>query len=1137
MLFWPNQGQRQAQQNLRQALSRLRRAIGDSVDGEPCILTDGRDIRFNPDSNYHLDVEVFQRLVDKVHRHAHRRLEACATCIGDLEHAIALYRGDFMEGVSVAGCSREWDEWLVLEREQLAVRAASAMHAVANARLARGDAAGAREVARVLISMEPWNEAAHRLMLRTIAVTEGRSAALQFSAVFRDQLEAELDVSPEGATEALVERVRSGSLTEPPFRDPSAHIPVPPTPIVGREETIERIERLLGGRDERLVTVHGPGGIGKTRVALEVADRQAPLWSDGVWFVPLGDVQGQDEFVGAVADALALHSPRGDLDIAAVVTHLRGREALLVLDGFDYLVDAAPLVGELLRGAPGVNLLVTSRCRLGLREEWVVQLGGLQVPGEDWGVEGAAGTDRVEELGNHAADEVGAAADESASVDGPRMLEATESVRLFAQSARHYVGDFETSADNFAAVSRICRLVDGLPLGLELAAAWVRLMPCDQIADEIESSLSFLDASMDRGLGPQRSLRSAFEYSYRMLEPDARRVFRELSVFRGGFTPDAAREIAGAAAPLLATIADNSLIRAYRSGRLDFHAALREFASEKLAAHPNELAATRDRHAAFYLGLVREAYAAARSDERRGADELIGREVENVRSAFKRALESGELLALESVVQALEAYHAGNGRWREARRFFARAADAIDTSESFAPDGHGPVGDEMEDDELGSSDAASSASGDTQLRLRVKARLLAAAAYFTMRRGLNDEVSRIADEIIVLAAEARDDLCQARGYFYRAESQWRAGDLESAAASLERSLLLLRAGVNESDGPSQAPSDATQSESEQFVSVAASPSAPRGDSERYEIERWSLNLLAGIRRSQGDVQSTEVLLEQMRGLAVAHGNRAHEAVALGNLALVADDRGDYSLAKSRYERSLAIHEEVSGAYCTGYINLAELFIEVGQYEDAQEQFDHALRLARATGAGRDESVVLCGLALLQRILGEHARAERISKEALAIAVGLGDKHAQAMALLQLGGALAALGELGAAGQAYEGSIRLFRASSQDVQAVAATVGLALVRSHEGDTRAAIELAETVVQRFLEQDLDGIVCRSDVQLQCFQVLEAAGDPRADDVLEGFRRDVLQRAALIVDADMRESFLRRVAAHREILGADL
>jgi predicted ATPase len=601
-LLWPDQTEVNALRNLRKTLSRLRIAIGDDRADPPHLLADSLVIQLNRASHCHLDVECFTSCLDATRHHAHRRLEACLPCTSLLERACGCYRGDFLAALRVEGCSAAFDEWLMLNRERLRLRACSALHALASASLARGEHAEARRYAQRLVHLDPLSEAAERLMLRALALSDGRNAALCHYKGFQQSRADELGVAPEDATQALVQQVRAGTLSDSLSSAASEHLPLPGTPLVGRVAELQRIAEYLAGRDQRLVTLHGLGGSGKTRLALESATKQAHLWRDGVWFVPLATVTTPDELLDRLAETLA-HAPEHvPLQPEHLMEDLRSRELLLILDGFEHLMDARSILRKILRSAEGVRILVTSRSRLGLRQEWSIEVQGLSVP-ED-----------LARLQYSAHDGDGAHDADAEPASGPgapsQLLLGTASaaeydaVRLFVQNARQSDPDFLLTDDNLPHVVRICRLVSGLPLGIELAAAWVRLYRCHRIADEIERSPDFLHRSGSGAPEHQQSLRAAFEYAYNLLTRSERSVFRQLSVFHGGFTPRAALQVADAGPADLASLADKSVLKASRSGRLDTHRAVRVYAAEKLSERPDEEQMARDRHARFFLNYM-----------------------------------------------------------------------------------------------------------------------------------------------------------------------------------------------------------------------------------------------------------------------------------------------------------------------------------------------------------------------------------------------------------------------------------------------------------------------------------------------------------------------------------------------------
>ncbi|MFL5542465.1 MAG: ATP-binding protein, partial [Longimicrobiaceae bacterium] len=330
-----------------------------------------------------------------------------------------------------------------------------------------------------------------------------------------------------------------------------------PTPFVGRARELAALAARLEDPGGRLVTITGPGGMGKTRLALEAAARALPGFANGVCVVPLAGVRAVELVAPAIAAALRL-SPAGREDpLAPVLDFLREKRLLLLLDNFEHLSAGAELVGRVLAAAPGVRALVTSRERLGLPGELLFPLDGMA----------------VEEAGGGAGD----------------------AVALFLEGARRVQPGFAPDADELAAIARICRQVEGLPLAVELASPWVRLLPCREIEAEIAESQHFLAAARP-GLPPRhRSLRSAFEWSWRHLDDEERGALRRLAVFRGGFTRAAAAQVARAGLPVLSALADKSLVRVADAGRYELLDVLRACAHDELARDAAEEAGARGR--------------------------------------------------------------------------------------------------------------------------------------------------------------------------------------------------------------------------------------------------------------------------------------------------------------------------------------------------------------------------------------------------------------------------------------------------------------------------------------------------------------------------------------------------------------
>jgi predicted ATPase/transcriptional regulator with XRE-family HTH domain len=360
--------------------------------------------------------------------------------------------------------------------------------------------------------------------------------------------------------------VPSGEQADPAARLPKSPLPVPLTSFVGRETELNEVRRLLG--TSRLVTLTGVGGVGKTRLALEAARQQAAAFEHGVQFVPLAGVGATILLASAIADALGV-TLRGPAEPnLRLIQYLRNKHLLLVLDNFEHLLDGARLLIEILDTASNLSILVTSRERLNLQEEWVFRVNGLGFP------------DRydTEPVGEFPA------------------------VQLFVQRARQVRADFSLS-ENTQPIIEVCRRVEGLPLALELAATWLRVMPCDEISLEIERSLDFLTTTARNVAERHRSLRAVFDRSWSLLSEAEQSVLAQLSVFRGGFDRDAAGQVANASLAMLADLTDKSLIRPAPAGRFDLHELVRQYLTLKLA-EKGATEAARQRHFQFFAALA-----------------------------------------------------------------------------------------------------------------------------------------------------------------------------------------------------------------------------------------------------------------------------------------------------------------------------------------------------------------------------------------------------------------------------------------------------------------------------------------------------------------------------------------------------
>ncbi|GAB4272399.1 MAG: BTAD domain-containing putative transcriptional regulator [Candidatus Promineifilaceae bacterium] len=541
-LLAPDRTDKEALTYLRNRLTRLRKAIGDDTAVPPYLHIDRKQLTLRGGDDVVVDLTQFDELVTAVSTHPHRQLAGCPTCMARLEMAVALIRGELLAGLNFP--SETWQTWLTAQREHRHQRALEAMDWLREAKATQGEWTAVPHIAQRQLQLEPWHEAAHRALMQAHARLGDRPAALAQYDQCAQILWDELAVEPDEETATLWEKIKvaGADVIREPLTMPT-NLPPPTTRFVGREAEQARLLHRLADPHYRLVTLVGTGGMGKTRLAVEVGRQMVLNFPDGVWFVPLDAVQPEAEAIQrAVGEAMGLAEGDKPLTGTQVLALLRDKQALLILDNCETALDGLDFLPEWLRRAPHIAVLATSREPLNFQAESVVALAGLP-------------------LG-----------------DGTGTAET-----LFVERAQMARADFAITAENWPHIRRICELVDGSPLGIALAAAWVRRRSLAQIADGIGQSLDLLSTRL-RDVDPRhRNMRAVFEASWRLLAPGEQAVLAALSVFPAPFAAEAAAQVAGADLLTLDGLCEKSLlVQQPEQERYAWHTLVRRFAAEKL---------------------------------------------------------------------------------------------------------------------------------------------------------------------------------------------------------------------------------------------------------------------------------------------------------------------------------------------------------------------------------------------------------------------------------------------------------------------------------------------------------------------------------------------------------------------------
>ena len=656
-LFWPDLPQSDARNNLRVALSRLKRHFRDSNT----LASSRHTVRFNHNDQVHLDVSQFLALISQAETHAHRSLSACHTCQEQLKQAVHLYREEFLSGFFLEDCL-VFEEWLFVWRERLHVQVLKLLAQLVQVAEDSGRFADSEQYARRQLELDPLHEQAHRQLMRALYAQGQRSAALNQFKACAAILQAELGVEPEVETTLLQQAIEANSLDLARATAESAHqarliLPETTTPFIGRETELEQLAQRLAERQYRLISLVGPGGIGKTRLAVQAARAQLDNFPDGVYFVPLEGVQSATEIPSAIAEAMALSftasaaSPQAEM-----MQILQDKNLLLVIDNLEHVLDeGASFLLELVNNAPDLVLLVTSRERINAQIEDMFRLRGLSYP----------------ELGHER--------------DGGHYA----AIRLFVDRAHRINKTFGLTEANLPDVVAICRLVEGLPLGVELAATWARDFSVQQIATSLQADFDLLETDLRDVSARHRSMATVFEHSWRSLTEKEQAVLAQLSVFRGGFTLATAQAITGASPLLLTRLRYKSLIRSSGSGRYTMHELLRQLSQRKLQENGDTEEQTKARHGHYFLTLVQEQAPRLNRDDAALASALLRLELDNIRQAWRWVIHHSAFDHLQQSIEGLATFFYHEGLAFEGAQLLQLAIEAVQattkTEDSLRP--------------------------------------------------------------------------------------------------------------------------------------------------------------------------------------------------------------------------------------------------------------------------------------------------------------------------------------------------------------------------------------------------------------------------------------------------------------------
>jgi DNA-binding SARP family transcriptional activator/predicted ATPase len=1008
-LLWPKFTESAGRNNLRRVLSNLRRALGDrEPPAPPWLLTRHQTVQLNPAGDVWLDTQVFTGLL---------RLPTQQS-LEPLEQATALYRGGFLEGFSLAD-SPALEEWMVLCRERYRRLMMDALYRLVEEYERRGRYERALELGWRQLELEPWWEEAHQQLMRLLALSGRRSEALAQYHRCRRLLAEELDVAPSAETTDLFEQIRDGNLagSEPSPRrrlGPTHNLPLAPGPFVGREAEIAELQSCLQDPACRLLALVGAGGMGKTRLALEaVSDWISQLDThelEGATLVPLAPVLTAEAIASATAQAAGFSLSPGREPEQQLLETLRQKRWLLILDSFEHLPNGAGLVTEILRTAPYVKVLVTSRARLNLQGEYFFSVAGIEFP---------------EQIPNDAQE--------------ARTFAAVE---LFLQAAGQIQPGLELADMDLIEVARVCRLVRGMPLGILLAAAWSGVLGPGEIAAEIEKGLDFLEADWADVPERQRSIRAVFDGSWSLLTDREREVFQALSIFSGGFTRAAAQHVSGASLHELRSLTGKSLLQVTPLGRYEIHELLRQYAAERLHSLPDAAAGVRDRHCAYYTAALQRW-----ETDLTGARQpvaLVEMEAEsgNVSAAWTWGVERGKVQQLGPAMEGLEYFYWQSGRFRKGEAAFQAAATA--------------------------AEAAAQAADDKAACLRVWVRALAWQSSFQRALGHRDSALRLQQQCLAILGDPA--LTGSDTRLERAILSMSMGltvcmaDYEQGRQQFEGSFSLFRA-LDHRWGMAWA----LNTWGTMSMFLGAYGDAEQRLEDGLAIYRAlgnlagvtaSLSRLTGIAIVEGRFEEAERLARESVATARRGALRTELAYALLILGEVLETVAKFPEAHSVLQQSLAHFDDLGHRH---YITEARRFLSSvelhrGRYEEARDQAQTSLELAGAHGPPYCVGLNLLLLGCLALAEGAHAQAHSLFQEGVDALREIGG-HQDDRSWAQAGLAFAAhgLGDTPGARRHLCQAIEILQESGAVLPFLWALPAMALLLTDQGEIERAVEM--------------------------------------------------------------------------------
>jgi predicted ATPase/DNA-binding SARP family transcriptional activator len=945
-LLWPEFSKSAGLANLRKTLFYLRGTLDEIAAGtsQSLLTIDRQTVQFTP-TNFTVDAIQFEQLLAEVAQHSHSHLHNCVDCLACLKQAELLFRGELLPGFGLADATM-FEEWLLFKREQLQQQAILVLQHLSAIYEQKSNYERVEKYANRLLLLDPYHEKAIRQLMRALTKTDRRSGALQIYDRLADRLQADIGVLPQERTSQLYQQISEGMLFEPTKIAPKLHhFPIQFTPFLGRKDDLAQVTNLILNEGRRMLTIVGAGGIGKTRLAIEVAKQAVnnTRFVDGIYYIHLSAVVDGEDLPATIATTLSLVPRTNTPLLNQILDFLKEKKCLLLMDNFEHLVGHEAFIVKLLTAAPELAVLVTSRQPLYLHGEQQVRLDGLAYP-KDWGDE--------------------------QETNLTIQIEAFDAVRFFVQSARLVQPDFAISPTNRSAIVHVCHLTQGSPLALEIAANWVRIMNVATIAETIRGSIDFLASPIQNIPNRHRSISRVFDYSWHLLTPHEQLTLAKASIFLEPFKLATAVAVLETTANEIAMLLDKSLLQSPAVGSYRLHELLRQYAMSKLQEMEDGKTietSTRSKHSDHYLAFVTKSAINFYRGKPKVVASAIRARIGNVTQAWLWAIEHCEQPKQQRMIQqsadGLGRYYGFWGLLEEGDRIFRKAVEQVKTL--------------------------------VQNGLNVEAstmilfsHLLNWQAHFQSRLGNMDTAVQIAENSLLQAKNYPVAAAKAKSLLGRLLLH--TGQLERAKNYLQDSLFFYEEN-NDKEGKAETLDrlgaiqwrQGHHSEALESFMPALAIQKVLGN----KVAIGSLcNNIAGVYFERGNLELAHEYTQQARTVFKEMNDEVGVSRLDGRLAVLYEKEGKYDQAIAYNDRALAGHKrfESKGEIVTTLFNKAECYKQQGKYDAAMACYLEGLVLVQDLGMSWYYALFQADIAFVSYRQGNDEKALTLYEEALPV---------------------------------------------------------------------------------------------------------------------------------------------------------